>query len=56
MRESRLTVERRESFDPEYLRAPFNHGFRQGRAGYPWRRSHSMRDAAPRSAQVTLAR
>lgn len=39
-----FTVERRENFDPEYMRALFDYGFRQARAGYPWRHTHPYRD------------
>jgi hypothetical protein len=51
-----FTVERGESFDPAYMRALFDHGYRLARAGYSWRRSHPMRDAAPRSTQTAQAR
>jgi predicted acylesterase/phospholipase RssA len=51
-----FTLERRESFDPDYMRALFDHGYRLARGGYRWRRSHPMRDAAPRSTQTALAR
>ena len=35
-----FTVVKREDFDQDYMRALFDYGFRQGRAGYRWKHSH----------------
>jgi hypothetical protein len=37
---SDFTVVKREDFDQDYMRALFDYGFRQGRAGYRWKHSH----------------
>jgi hypothetical protein len=44
-----FTLERRESFDPDYMRALFDHGHRLARAGYPYGAA-AIRCATPRRA------
>jgi hypothetical protein len=45
----------RQQFGPEYMRALFDYGCQQARTGYPWRKSHPMRDAMHRAIQSVQA-
>jgi hypothetical protein len=38
-------AEHREEFDNQYMRALFDYGFRQGRDGYPWKKTPPRFDA-----------
>jgi len=38
-------AEHREEFDTQYMRALFDYGFRQGRDGYPWKKTPPRFDA-----------
>jgi hypothetical protein len=51
-----FTVEHVDSFSPDYMRSLFDYGYRQALAGYPWRRSHPARDAAPPAVPPSRAR
>jgi hypothetical protein len=44
-----FTVEHKVPFDQAYMRALFDYGYRQGRAGYPWRKAPPILEAPARS-------
>lgn len=55
---SDFKVKRKENFDPDYMRALFDYGHSQARAGYPWYKGHpalSALSSAPRAKSGSRA-
>jgi hypothetical protein len=44
-----FTVEHKENFDRAYMQALFDYGYRQGRAGYPWKKAPPILESPDKS-------